>query len=132
MSEYQKKYQDALKLERKYRDAPRTGWVRPNSRKRENQAIQVSREEAAELAWNYAIQLSVSWATLNRCLTLETYIENLATNAPNHTECETCGKLYVPVNAYGVCPFCKAEEKALKATDALRERDAPDSGKAAP
>ena len=132
MSEYRKKYQDARKLERKYRDAPRTGWTHPGSRKRENQAIRVSREEVAELARNYGTQLYISWASMNRCLVLETYIENLAANAPNHVECETCGKLYVPVNAYGVCPFCKAEEEALKAADALRERDTPDSGKAAP
>ena len=132
MSEYRKKYQDARKLERKYRDAPRTGWVRPNSRKRENQAIQVSREEVAELARNYGAQLYISWASMNRCLVLETYIENLAANTPNHVECETCGNLYVPVNAYGVCPFCKAKEKAEEAAYALTERDASDSGKAAP
>ena len=37
-------------LEEKYNDQPRSGWVKPGSRVRSNQAISVSRQEVVALA----------------------------------------------------------------------------------
>ena len=129
IDDYRKRYENAMRLEDKYRDAPRTGWTRPGSRTHENQAIQVNREEVKELARDCSSHLYMAWNNFIRIHALKRYIISLATDAPNRTACGDCGLLYIPAQGVDGCPFCAAQREADAAT---RTKFNPDSGKAAP
>ena len=129
IDDYRKRYENAIRLGDKYRDAPRTGWTCPESHKRENQAIQVNREEVKELARECSTQLYSSWHYFIRLHALERYMTALAADAPNRASCGNCGLLYIPAQGVDGCPFCAARREADAST---RAKFNPDSGKAAP
>ena len=129
IDDYRKRYENAMRLEDKYRDAPRTGWTRPGSHKRENQAIQVNREEVKELARECSTQLYSSWHCFIRLHALERYMTSLAADAPNRASCGDCGLIYIPAQGADGCPFCAARREADTST---RAKFNPDSGKAVP
>ena len=124
IDDYRKRYENAVRLEKQYRDAPRTGWTRPGSRKRDNQAIQVNREEVKELARDCSSHLYMAWNNFIRIHALERYMTSLAADAPNRASCGDCGMIYIPVPSAEGCPFCAARREADKSTQARFNPDA--------
>lgn len=120
MSELRDKYQEALKLERKYRDAPRAGWAEKGNRKKENEAILVRRSEVANLAQSLAGARHASYARLYQDIALKNLLGKYAVQKMGEAPyCKKCHQNYLPEWAEGRCPYCAAEEDAKELIDEL-------------
>ena len=118
MKRFKEKYQDALALGEKYRNAPRSGWVEKGSRKKSNQAICVSRMEVEKLAMDLCSALYGDYHLMKELLTLERFLDVYAQNQANSLTCEKCFQSYLPDWLNGTCPYCAAEAEA---TEDIRE-----------
>lgn len=114
MNEFAKKYKAAYDLARKYRDAPRTGWVKPGSRAADNQAITVSRREVETLAENLASAYYSSYARLYEVMALQGYMSQLAEDEPDAVMCDKCHNCFLPGWMGGKCPYCAADAAATE------------------
>ena len=124
MSELRDKYQNALKFERKYRDAPRAGWVEKGSRKKENEAILVRRSEVANLAMSLASAQYSSYSRLYETIALQNILGKYAVQrAGNAPYCQVCHQHFLPEWAEGRCPYCAAGEVAKRQIDELLRGD---------
>jgi hypothetical protein len=114
VSEFAKKYQEARAMAEKFETAPRTGWVKPGSRARDNQAITVCRTEAVKLANDLAYARYSSYSRLYENMALRNYMSQLAESEPGAVECKKCRAFYLVGWMGGKCPYCAAEDAATE------------------
>lgn len=119
MNELKAKYQEAIEAEERYRDAPRKGWVKPGSRSRENQTIEVPRKEAERLAADLASARFGSYCRLYENMALVNYMEQLAEDEPDAVACPKCYHKFLPGWMGGKCPYCAAEDAAQEKVEEL-------------
>jgi rubrerythrin len=121
VSELAKKYQEARTMAEKFETAPRTGWVKPGSRARDNQAITVCRTEAVKLANDLASARYSSYFRLYENLALRNYMSQLAESEPGAVECEKCRTFFLTEWMDGKCPYCAAEDAATEEVHRMLE-----------
>lgn len=114
MNDLAKKYKAACDLAAKYRDAPRTGWVKPGSHAANNQAITVPRREVEDLATALASARYGSYARMYEIMALQGYMSQLAEEEPDAVLCDSCHNSFLPGWMGGKCPYCAAEAAATE------------------
>ena len=121
MSELAEKYNKAIKLAKKYRDMPRTGWVKKGSRAMANQTIEVPRMEVERLADDLATARYISYARLYEIMALRNYMAQLAEGELDVETCPQCHHIFLPGWMNGQCPYCAATAAAKKVTMEMLE-----------
>ena len=101
-------YEKTWDLRYKYGEAKRTGWATPGSRKKDNEAILVSRKEAVESMkeWGGAIYRELVAANMQTFLLR--MIQDHAKNTGNFTVGPKCGTAFLHEYLDGQCPFCSS------------------------
>lgn len=112
-------YCSAKMLENKYRDAPRAGWVEKGSRAKSNQAIMVPRAEVIQLAECLSSATYNKLCRLYEILNLQHYMSELAEGESDTTTCTKCHNYYRMGWLTGNCPYCEAEQAAIRFVDEL-------------
>lgn len=134
MDMFAKKYRKAYEAERRYQDAPRSGWADPKGRKSaDNQTIEIRRKEAADMAADLASALYGSYFRLYENQALRNYMDQLAKDEPDAVECSECYFRYLPDWMDGKCPYCAAKAAAKeKVREMLKEPEEsrPETGAA--
>lgn len=125
MSLFTEEYQRAKKQKAAYQAAKRTGWVVPGSRKRDNEAITVSRSGAVDAAEGWEDALYLAYTLLYQSFAMRDIMESALEKAEDKMKCPRCLTTYR--ESWGVgCPWCLAKRKAQEQVEQeLREAEAP-------
>ncbi len=119
MSLFVEKYFTAQALEKKYREAPRAGWVKPGSRTSGNQTIMVQRTEVVQVAMDLASGIYKNFVRLYETMNLQGYMSQLAEDEPDAVVCNRCHNHFLPGWMDGKCPYCEAEAAARRMVDEM-------------
>lgn len=107
-------YNEAYEKSKKYRSAPRVGWVEPGKRTKGNQAILARRTEVIRLADDLAQVCYSQEFFLQELMALTYFVEQLARGEADSKMCPKCHNVYRTGWLEGKCPYCEAEEAARK------------------
>lgn len=124
MSLFASEYRAARALEKKFEDAPRTGWVEKGSRAKKNQAITVPRTEVTQMARDLTGYIHGNFYRLYETVGLQSFVSGLAKNKPGAVLCGGCHNYYLPEWMDGKCPCCAAAGAAREKISELLEREA--------
>ena len=109
-------------LEEKYNDQPRSGWVKPGSRARSNQAISVSRQEVVALARDHHAALVCKHQAQYQVIMLQRHMQQYAETSQDAITCPSCRKAYLMEWLQGECPYCRAEKESWELLDKSYEQ----------